>query len=165
VTEQRRRGAPGPGARYRDRLQQHAVLRDRVGHHLSTVEQVIQKLQRDVAAYREENHSLAAECARLHQQLERADQLQADQAQSESRWRETRSAYEREARARESLDRDHVALSARCRELEEALAVCEQERGLLSTEVQYLQAQVEELQTIIDLLAAEATAGGDGGEG
>jgi chromosome segregation ATPase len=156
VSERRDRRHTGPtpsGLRYR--VEQHAVLRDRVGHHLATLEQVVDTLRRELSERRDEIRSLSAERDRLRSDLARLDMLEADKLETETLWRHERHEYEREARAGQTLELEKQQLVQHCARLEQALAVEQDERRTLMAEVQCLQDQVVQLTEIVSLLMAE----------
>jgi len=142
----------------RQRLDQHALLRDRVGHHLSTLAQVIDSLRRELADQREEIRTLSSERDRLQSALSRADLLQADRVESEARWRQVCREYEREVQVGEHPKRDQQRMVQHCAELEQALAVEQEERRTLEAEVTCLQDQVVQLTEIVRLLMDESQA-------
>ena len=153
MTEQRRRRAESwRSTGFHHRLQHSAQLRDRVGHHLATVEQVMESLRNELAAAREQTRRLADERDRLNQQLARADLQQTEHAESESRWHDSRQEYQRETLAHQTLEREHQRLRERCAELEQAVTRERDERQILGLELECLQEQVHELQAIIDVL-------------
>lgn len=137
-------------------LPDNSQLRDRVGHHLETLEEVIGSLRREVAESREEIALLVEDRERLRRLVTRAEQVQAGQLESESRLLESRHQLEREEHARQAAQEHTEALRRRCGELEQALAAERTVRRSAEQEVAYLQEQVRQLTEIVDLLARDS---------
>ena len=144
---------------HRHRVEQNALLRDRVGHHLATLEQVLDSLRRELAEAHERNRSLLETQGRLQQELLRAELLRAAPAESEPQLRQDRHGCEREDQAHRALEGEMHRIAHRSADLAQALAAEQEERRVLEAEVKCLHDQVAQLTEIVRMLMREDEPG------
>ena len=143
------------------RSSQVATLRRRIGEELESTESVVRALSRDLAAYRRDNRELSRDHERLKERLAHLDVARLEQADTETLWRASlRERQHVEDRLR-ALEAQNQRLVEECAALERALAAERERSELAGMEVECLEEQIAELESIIALLTPEADEGTD----
>lgn len=127
-----------------------AALHRRIKSQLSTSEQLIEALKKQLAECHQRNTALAQERNDLMKSMAQIDTSLALQgpdgeAQRRQRRRETDSSLR-------TRQQENEELSQRCTELEEALADRRREAAEAAEEIACLEEQVAQLQSMVDLL-------------
>lgn len=127
-----------------------AALHRRIKGQLSTSEQLIEALKKQLAECRERNKALVQERNDLMKSIA---QIDASRALRDGQEGQARRQQRREAdSSRQALQRENEELSRRCLELEETLADRRREAAEAVEEIACLEEQVSQLQSMVDLL-------------
>ena len=136
-----------------------ASLRRRVDGQVSSTQEYIDALRQDVAHFREENERLTKQCNRLSHA-----ELSLDVARLELSELSARSQVEAVENDRlhgllGTLEEENSDLAARCEDLESSIAHERESGRLAKIEVRTLQEQVDQLESMVDMLSSQQDLG------
>lgn len=136
-----------------------ADLRQKVGDHLADARRIIAQLRRDLDDSRAETRELARDRDRLQRARVQIDVLGLERTAAESQARASRLEQKQAEELLCAAEQANRHFAERCERLERALAREREEIDAARLETHCLEEQMEQLQSIVDMLTGENKAG------
>lgn len=137
------------------RRQQLHQLRQRVDGQVSNAQEYMDALRQDLARYREENERLTKQCNRLDRTELSLDVSRLELSELSSRSQADAVEKQRLETLVRTLEKENSELASRCEDLESSIVHERESRSLAKLEIRTLQEQVDQLESMVDLLSSQ----------